>query len=169
MNVFNLCITFNCFIGLTDIPNKSFNPFFLSYKLFQQLEQSYNDFKERQKHDLKSTSRVHFDPFVERRTTSTFNTADITRTLEIRDNSTFQADSRNNEGKNNATLISCEFYFWSFSNIFPESFFPESNLVFIHLLPWQQFSCGNYQFPNGLSEAISNNFVTVVTGDERQG
>ena len=25
------------------------------------------------------------------------------------------------------------------------------NLVFIHFLPWQQFSCGTYQFPNALS------------------
>lgn len=88
--------------------------FVLFFFLLQQLEQSYNDFKERQKHDLKSTSRVHFDPFVERRTTSTFDTTDITRTLEIRDNSTFQAGTRNNGGKKNANLISCEFYFCSF-------------------------------------------------------
>ena len=51
----------------------------------QELERSYNDFKERQKQEVKSVSRVHFDPFIQRRTTSSFNTTktDVTRTLEI--------------------------------------------------------------------------------------
>ncbi|XP_066933617.1 centriole and centriolar satellite protein ofd1-like [Clytia hemisphaerica] len=71
------------------------------------LEQSYNDFKERQKQEAKSTSRVHFDPFVQRRSTSTFNSTDITRTLEIRDESSIKPSNKitTTHNSGNGTLL----------------------------------------------------------------
>jgi len=65
----------------------------IRYIYLQELERSYNDFKERQKQEVKSVSRVHFDPFVQRRSTSSFDGSDITRTLEIRGDHTANGSS----------------------------------------------------------------------------